>query len=245
MKPYYADDAVTLYHGDARDILPTIGAGTVGAIITDPPYNISHRNGRDGTTPGRLRRSDGTSRTVRRDFGAWDRDWQPAPFIAEARRLLRPSGSLIAFTSEFLIADWLASGLNHRNLIVWRKTNPTPQFPKLYVQSIELAVWQVNGPGGWVFNAGGYKPNCYDGPIVAGAERVHPTQKPVWLMRDLTAVHTAPDDLVLDPYAGSGSTLHACRDLGRRVVGIEKDERYCEAIARRLAQDVLPFPATA
>lgn len=239
MKPYYADELVTLYHGDSGEIMGDFADASVGAILTDPPYNVSHRNGRDGTTTGKIKRVDGTSRTVRRDFGAWDRDWQPGRFIAHARRLLRPSGSLIAFTSEFLMADWLASGLNHRNLIVWRKTNPTPQFPKLYVRSTEFAVWQVNGAGGWVFNAGGYQPDCYEGPVVPAAERVHDTQKPVWLMRELAAVHTAPNDLVLDPYAGSGTTLLACRDLGRRVIGIERDEAHCEAAAKRLAQGVL------
>lgn len=241
VEPYYTDEWVTLYHGEDVDVLPSMVSGSIGAIITDPPYNVSHRNGRDGTTPGRLRRADGTARTVRRDFGAWDRDWLPGPFIDHARRLLRESGSLVAFTSEFLMADWLSSGLNHRNLIVWHKTNPPPQFPKLYVRSTEFAVWQVNGLSGWVFNDGGYRHDCYEGPIVSASERVHPTQKPVWLMRALVTVHTAADDVVLDPYAGSGSTLVACRDLSRRVIGVERDERYCEAIANRLAQDVLPL----
>lgn len=243
MDLYYADDSVTLWHARDVDVLPTLTASAVGAVITDPPYNVSHRNGRDGTTPGRLRRSDGSQREVRRDFGDWDRDWSPAGLIAELPRILRPSGALVAFTSEHLMADWLGSGLNHRNVIAWRKTNPMPQFPKLYVQAVEFAVWQVNGSGGWAFNAGGYQANCYEGPIVPAAERVHPTQKPVWLMRALVAVHTAPDDVVLDPYAGSGSTLLAARDLGRRSIGVEQDERYCEVIANRLRQDVLPLGA--
>ncbi len=240
---YYSDDAVTLFHGLDTDVLPTLADASIGAVITDPPYNVSDRNGRDGTTPGRLRRRDGSLREVRKDFGVWDRNWSPSLLIGELPRLLRRSGSLVAFTSEHLLADWLTSGLNHRGLITWRKTNPPPQFPKLYVRSTEWAVWQVNGPGGWVFNAGGYRPDCYDGPIVPAAERVHPTQKPVWLMRAIVAVHTAPEDVVLDPYAGSGSTLLACRDLGRRVIGVEADERYCEVIASRLSQGVLPLGA--
>lgn len=241
MTVHYSDDLVTLHHGDALDVLAAIPDQTVGAIITDPPYNISDRNGRDGTTAGRLHRADGTTREVRRDFGQWDRGWDPAPFLAQARRVLRPAGTLIAFTSEHLLAGWLASGLNHRGLIAWRKSNPPPQFPQLYVRSLEWAVWQVNGPGGWVFNAGGYRPDCYEGPIVPAGQRVHPAQKPVWLMRELVRVHTNLGDVVVDPYAGSGSTLVAARDLGRRAVGVEFDEGFCRAAAGRLSQGVLPL----
>lgn len=254
-EPYYADESVTLYHGDAdgslggEPILPQL-TDTFDAILTDPPYNVSaDRSGREGTTLGRLKRKDGTSRKVNRVFGDWDRAWDPSAFLAEVPRLLRKGGSLIAFTSEFLMGAYTASGLNHRNLIYWRKTNPTPAFKQLYVRAIEMAVWQVNGKGGWTWNAGGYQPNVYEGPTVAGfacangETRVHPTQKPLWLMRALVDVHTNPGAVILDPYAGSGTTLVAARFLGRRAVGIEGDEAYCEAIATRLAQGVLELDA--
>lgn len=250
---YYADDQVTLYVGDADGtlgdpaVLPAL-LGPFAAIITDPPYNVSPRNGRDGTTQGTLKRKDGTARKVQRDFGDWDRTWDPKPFLTEATRLLRDDGgSLIAFTSEFLIGDYVASGLNHRNLIYWRKTNPTPAFKRLYVRAIEMAVWQVKGKTGWVWNGGGYVPNVYEGPIVAGfacangETREHPTQKPLWLMRKLIERHTAPGDLILDPFAGSGTTLVAAKFLGRRAVGIEADETYAAAAARRLRQEVFDF----
>ena len=72
-----------------------------------------------------------------------------------------------------------------------------------------------------------------------GQPRVHPTQKPVALMAQIIEWRTLPGDLVLDPYMGSGPVLRAAKDLGRRAIGIEIDERYCEIAARRLAQDVL------
>lgn len=250
MTPYYADASVTLWHGDTdgslggEAVLPSL-TGPFDAVITDPPYNVSTRNGRDGTTPGRLKRKDGTSRKVQRVFGDWDRTWMPGPFLAESARLLKDGGSLIAFTSEFLIGDYMASGLNHRNLIYWRKTNPTPAFRMLYVRAIEMAVWQVKGKTGWTWNGGGYVPNVYEGKVVAGfacangehrEHREHPTQKPLWLMTALLRQHTNPGDLVLDPFAGSGSTLLAARLTDRRAVGIEHNEAYCEVIARRLSQ---------
>lgn len=253
MKPYYSDDKVALYHGDSDGtltgtaLLTHLADGQVDAIVTDPPYNVSPRNGRDGTTHGTLKRKDGTSRKVQRDFGKWDRDWNPDSFLAHTRRLLRPGGSLIAFTSEFLIGDYVGSGLNHRNLIYWRKSNPTPAFKQLYVRAIEMAVWQVQHGKPWVWNGGGYVSNVYDGKVVAGfacangESREHPTQKPLWLMRALIEQHTDVDALVVDPFAGSGTTLVAARFLGRRAIGFEADEAYCEAAARRLSHDVLTF----
>jgi DNA modification methylase len=254
MRPYYQDEAVTLYHGDSDGTFGTQGVlasltGPVDAFITDPPYNVSggDRSGREGTTLGKLKRKDGTSRKVQRDFGTWDRTWMPGAFLSEAHRLLREGGSLVAFTSEFLIGDYIASGLNHRNLIYWRKTNPTPAFKRLYVRAVEMAVWQVKGKGGWTWNSGGYTVNVYEGPVVAGFAcangeyREHPTQKPLWLMSALIEQHTQPGELLVDPYAGSGTTLVAAKRAGRKAIGIEQDEAYCAVIAKRLAQGVLDF----
>jgi site-specific DNA-methyltransferase (adenine-specific) len=141
----------------------------------------------------------------------------------------------------------MASGLNHRNLIYWRKSNPTPAFRKLYVRAVEMAVWQVKGKTGWTWNSGGYTVNVLEGPIVAGfacangQTREHPTQKPLWLMARLIEQHTNEGDLILDPFAGSGTTAVAAKRMGRRAVVIEQDESYCEIAAKRLAQGVLDF----
>lgn len=239
--PYYQDDAVTIYHGDCRDVLPTLTSTSVALVLTDPPYNISNRNGRDGTTVGQLKRADGTARKVWKDFGEWDRDWEPGPFLAETMRLLADGGSLVACTSEFLIADYLASGLNHRCLLFWRKANPTPAFRQVYVRTVEMAVWQVKGSTGWCFNGGGYEHQVWEGPAVANKQ--HPTQKPLGWMSHLVNMHSLSGGLVVDPHCGSGTTLRAAKDLGRRAVGIELDERYCEIAARRLSQGVLDFGA--
>jgi DNA modification methylase len=252
MSLYYEDDVVRLYHADADDALVfSIVPDTIDLILTDPPYNVSDRNGRERTTVGTLKRKDGTSREVVRNFGAWDYEWTPEPFLAETCRLLREGGGLVAFTSEFLFASYLASGLDHRSLIYWRKVNPAPGFKRLYMRAVEMAVWQTKGSG-WTFNGGGAVANVYEGPILSGfstvnnAEpRVHPTQKPLWLMKRLLNTHTDVGDLVVDPFMGSGTTLEAAKQLGRRAIGIEADERYCEAAAKRLAQQTLDFGVAA
>lgn len=254
MTPYYEDEWVTIYHGDALEVVAGLEAGSIDVVFTDPPYNVSDRNGRDATTVGRLKRKDGTARKVWRDFGAWDRGWDPEPFVAEAVRLLRDGGSLLSFVSEFTLAPFLASGLNHRGLVYWRKSNPTPAFRQLYVRAIEMIVWQVKTDAArkqsWTWNATGYRPNVYDGPVLAGfnvvngAEpRTHPTQKPLWLIRSLLGVHSAPGELILDPYMGSGTTLHAAKSMGRRALGVEANEKHCERAAIRCSQEVLGLSA--
>jgi len=256
MRPYYERDGITIYNADCLDVLPLIEAESAALILTDPPYNVSARGGRANTTIGRLPRKDGTFREVRRDFGEWDHGWEPDPFLAEVPRLLAPGGSLVAFTSEFLFAPYLASGLEHRSLAYWRKSNPAPNFRKQIVRAVEMAVWQTKG-GGWTFNAGGYRPNEWEGPedgevvlsegpIISGftvqntgEARVHPTQKPEWLMREWVSLWSNPGDLILDPFMGSGTTLRAAADLGRRAIGIEISDDYCAGAVERLRQGVL------
>lgn len=213
LQPYYQDEAVTLYHGDSdgtRGGVPLLGqiSERFDAIVTDPPCNASVTSTRAGQSGQRLRRRDGTAAKIWRDFGDWDHDWPPGAFLEHVGNLLTDNGSLIAFTTEHLLGDYMLSGLNHRCLGYWRKTNPTPAFRKLYVRAVEFFVWQVKGTGGWTFNAGGYQPNVFDGPAVSGfhsyreGARVHQTQKPLWLMRALIELHTAPGDLILDPTPG-------------------------------------------
>ena len=229
MKPYYDRDGIVIYHGDQA--LVDVDPESVDLILTDPPYNVSARNGRANTTIGRVARKDGTHREIVRDFGGWDHGWDAEPFLADACSLLRDGGSLVAFTSEHLFEPYLRSGLEHRALLYWHKTNPAPNFRKQIVRAVEMAVWQTHG-GGWTFNEGGYRPNVWEGPIINGnarEKRWHPTQKPEWLLREWIELFSNPDDLILDPFMGSGTTLRAAKDLGRRAIGIEIDEQYCES----------------
>jgi DNA modification methylase len=238
--PYYQDDAVTIYHGDCLEVLPSLSA--VDLFLVDPPYNVSARGvgGRANTSIGRVPRKDGTMREIVRDYGDWDHDWEAAPFLAEAFRALRAGGGLIAFTSEFLVSAYLASGLDHRGLLFWRKTNPAPSFRQQIVRAIEFAVWQTKG-GGWTFNDGGYRPNVWDVPIINGytcqntvEQRWHPTQKPEALIGAWVSLFSNPGDLIVDAYAGSCTTGVMAKCTGRRCVLVERDEAQCEIGARRL-----------
>ena len=129
--PYYQDEAVTLYCGDSdgtRGDVPLLGQPTerFDAIVTDPPYNASVKRASTDRT-GRLRRRDGTAVKIWRDFGDWDHDWPPGPFLAYGVTLLRHNGSLIAFTTEHLLGDYMLSGLI---IGAWGTgASPTPPRP--------------------------------------------------------------------------------------------------------------------
>jgi DNA modification methylase len=238
MTPYYEDDLVTLYHGDCWGGMASLPDDSIDLILTDPPYNVTENNGRDGTTVGKVKRSDGSYREVVRNFGEWDRGFDPANLTVEAMRLLVHRGGFIAFTSDILLGAYMATPLHHMRTLVWMKSNPAPQFPGNYQSACEWLVWQGKG-GPPIFNGGGAVSNVYVAPIPANKR--HPNEKPIDLVKRLVLAHSLPGQLILDPFAGSGTTLQAAADTGRRAIGFEANERHCETAAKRLAQQAFDF----
>jgi site-specific DNA-methyltransferase (adenine-specific) len=229
-RPYYQDSAVTIYRGDCREILPTLGM--VDLVFTDPPYNVRAEDiALDGRAP------------MKRDFGLWDEGWSARAFCASVLPLVRNGGSMLSFTSDRLLSDFrTAAGWTPRGTIVWDKMNPAPSPRPGYVSAVEYVVWLQKPGMAATWNASGYTPNIMRCPICAGSERTqHPTQKPESLIAELVARHSNPGDLILDPFMGSGTTLVAAKRLGRRAIGIELNQAYCDIAVRRLAQSVLPL----
>ena len=230
--PYYWQDDITLYHGDCAEVLPKLDAGSVDLVFTDPPYLLSNMVDIPFTT-----RAD-----MIRDFGEWDRQWTPDLLLAESARLLVPGGSLLSFTSDKLLSWFAHEGLKHRGTVAWEKSNPPPQPRPGYMSALEFIAWlqKPGAPATW--NGNGAQRNILKFPICSGEERTeHRTQKPLALIKDLILRHSDPGDLILDPYVGSGTTLRAAKDLGRRAVGIELREDFCVLTVKRLGQDVLNF----
>lgn len=240
-RPYYHDERVTVWHARAEEVLPALPEASIDAIITDPPYNASEVNGRDGTVPGKLRRADGTYREVTRDFGDWDRGFDPRWLVAQAKRVLVDRGGLVAFAGDRTVSGYIDGTLHHMRTLVWEKTNPSPVFPGNYQAVYEWIVWQGKG-GPPTFNGGGAVPNRYRAPIPA--HKTHPNEKPLSVMRSLVERHTNPDDVILDPYGGSGTTARAAVDLGRRVIVVEAQAKYCDLIVARLGQGALDLRLT-
>jgi site-specific DNA-methyltransferase (adenine-specific) len=220
VNPYYKDKWVTIYHGDCREILPSLDV-KVDLVLTDIPYNISQKS-------AGLRNLD---------YGEWDkqagteREWFDA-FVGKSKQ------SVIVFCHKTQFSDlikWLILlGFSTRTLI-WHKPNPTIiNCDKLYIEATELMAYGKLPKA--IYNPD-YKHNIFE--YTSPVDRQHPTQKPIELLQELILDTTANNNTVLDPFFGSGTTLFAAKKLNRYSIGIEIEERYCEISAKRCSQEVM------
>lgn len=246
MKPYYEKNGITIYHGEARHILPTLAAGSFGAIITDPPYssgglmrsdrmqNVAVKYCQNGDIQDRPMFS-GDNRD-QRSWVAWCGIW-----LDECRVLLKPAGYALVFTDWRMLPAatdaFQAGGLIWRGIIAWDKGLGSRAPHKGYFRhQCEYVVWGTNGECDIATHDGPY-PGCIQCNVKLD-EKFHVTGKPQNLMRELLRV-VPPQEPILDPFMGSGTTLWAAKDAGLPAVGIEQEEKYCEIAANRLAQEVL------
>lgn len=204
MTPYYDDGQIQIYHGDCRDVLPTLGAGFV--LVTDPPYGIkaakrgAHSSIRDSALW---------------PVSQWDDERQTEVLLSALSRCDSAAVWGGNYYSDILPASagWLA----------WVKPEAGTGFS---LADMELC---------WTDRAMAARVKHY--PRRDGND--HPTQKPIAVMA--WTIGFMPHGTVLDPFMGSGTTLRAAKDLGRKAIGIEIEERYCEIAAKRLQQAVLPL----
>ena len=236
-------------HGDCAEVLPTMPASSVAHVIADPPYSehvhskqrrmLRGSGGRvaAGQTAGRgqvgpadlgfVALSDELRKTCAREFARLAQRW------------------VLAFTNAEGQSDWendlVESGLRHIRVGAWVKIAPQPQLtgdrPGVGFEAIEVA----HAAGRCRWNGGGHAA-VWTHAIATDrngtGDRVHTTQKPCSLMLELVELFTDPDDIVLDPFCGSGTTGVACLRLGRRFIGIEKDAKYAQVARERLAAEV-------
>ena len=231
MTPYYERDGITIYHGDCREVLPTLGP--VDHVITDPPYGIGYST---GYRTGVVRSS---TRLVN--------DLLVAPLLndtfAAMAPLLNDTAAVYVFAAPLKLDEVLRvlrSFWDVANVLCWDKGNCTAgDLATTYGKRWEAIVYARRGRPAF---------KRRDRDVLAfsrGNSRryLHPTQKPISLLRYLIERH--PDaSVVLDPFMGSGTTLCAAKDIGRKAIGIEIEERYCEIAAKRLEQQVLPGVAS-
>lgn len=217
--------------GDCLEVMKGIEDGSVDLLLTDPPYNVSqksnfHTMGRKGV-----------------DFGEWDKEFNQEDWLRLACSKVKKGGSAViwnAYKNIGVMTEVLKSeGFIVKELLIWRKTNPMPRNrDRLYVTSLEVALWAVKGKG-WTFNRqrDTYENAIFEYPTVHHSKRVHPTQKPSTLWEDLLLIHSNEGDVVLDCFSGSGVTATTCTKLGRNFIGIELDENYVD-IANKAVLEV-------
>lgn len=223
MKPYYQDSAVTIYHGNCREILPFVSAD-VEFLLTDPPYGIAYKHSGGGSpVAGRsIRLTIRHSEAVTGDNERFD----PTPFLNFRDVILWGANNFCHSLPEDS-GRWL----------IWDKADG--RYGVDTFGDAELG-WHNRGRAARIFRFMWKGAYC----VKIGEEngrRLHPTMKPQGLMK--WCISLVPTGLILDPFMGSGSTLRAAKDLGRRAIGIEIEERYCEIAARRMAQEVLHLVA--
>ena len=220
VKPYYADDWVTIYHGDCREVLP----GWPGFVVTDPPYGLGlgymRRDG-CGTRGGITETIQGDS-DVSLSAWVWSVVRHSAAVVFCDERTWRPNLD---------VAE--AFGWSVRT-VVWDKVKPSMQVSLRRQYELVLVATRHG-------HAFAEDRSFTDVRRVLREEgNGHPTAKPVDLVQDLIAfVEPHADHTILDPFVGSGTTLVAAKNLGRKAIGIEIEERYCEIAAKRCSQEVL------
>ena len=251
-----------ILRGDCIEAMRALPDACVDMVFADPPYNLQ--------LGGDLHRPDGSHVDAVTDdwdkfdtFAAYDaftRAW-----LAEARRILKPSGSLWVIGSYHNIFRVGAAvqdlGYWILNDIVWRKSNPMPNFRGTrFTNAHETLIWAAHSEKAkYTFNYRAMKTlndelqmrSDWSFPICGGQERLkkdghkaHPTQKPEALLYRLLLATTNPGDIVLDPFFGTGTTGAVAKRLGRRWIGIEREEDYIEVALERIA-DALPLDESA
>jgi site-specific DNA-methyltransferase (adenine-specific) len=221
----------TLYLGDCRDVLPTLGK--VDAVVTDPPYSVSVAGSKQGK---------GSTGTRNLDFFAGDSDWATMTTLvtkALTAAIASDPKTFVAWCGHRQIGPLVqmleARGYKTR-LIFWRKKCPPPSTPDAaFTSAVEQAVYAYKR--GRIWSGGQVAPNIFDTDSYRFGQPgkvEHPTQKPLELMKWNIDYLTAPGQLVLDPFMGSGTTGVAAVTMGKDFIGIEREPKYFGIACKRI-----------
>lgn len=246
---YYKDDNCTLIRGDSFKVLRKIEDRSVNFIFADPPYFLS---GNGITCSG--------GKMVSVNKGEWDKKISVKEkldfnnkWIKECYRILKDNGTIaISGTFHNIYTIGVALELNNFeiiNNITWKKTNPPPNIScKALTHSTETILWAKKKNCKYTFNYKVLKElnfnkqmkDVWEFSLTKQSEKKegkHPTQKPLCLLERILVMATNKDDVVLDPFNGSGTTGVACTKLNRKYIGIEINEEYLEISKKRIIKE--------
>lgn len=229
-----------IHCGDCLELMKEIDDESIDAIITDVPYNLGEIN------PKKIKFKDREDMN-KANADDWNKDFNPIEFLPEAKRILKKNGNIVIYCSHRNFGDyfkWLDNNFERVFFGVWHKTNPVPQVRKVsFLSSCELWLCAWNVPHKFNFKNQKEMHNHIETPICMGKERVnHTAQKPIKSMLPLIEATTDEGDIVLDCYAGTGTTCVASEMLGRKFIGIEISPEYCKMAKKRLEQSRLNTP---
>lgn len=245
MDPYYQDDAVTLYHGEALRVLFELPDASVDAVITDPPYSSGGMMRGDRMQDVKLKYVQTGSKShdelesfsgdTRDGFGYW---FWLSVWLGECQRILIPGGISAMFTDwrqlAVTIGGLQSGGMVYRGVVPWFKPSARPVQGR-WANSCEYVVWGSNGPRSLDIVG----PKAFPGFYQANSprDREHVTQKPLDVMREMLQV-VPEGGTVLDPFMGSGTTGVAAVLEGRKFIGVEMTDHYAEVALNRITTAV-------
>ena len=242
---HHLTDTGICINGDSLEVMKDIKSESIDLVLTDPPYNISSqllikRN----SNPGKFKGKD-----INYNFGKWDNfesnhDFMEFTYqwIDECVRVLKKGSLFISYFDRDRInfmSHYLQDKYNFKckGYFIQIKSNPGPQCRRVkWSNGWEMAgLWQKpDGKLKYHYELGEHKDYMIV-PIVSGKERTeHPTQKPLVIMKDFIRYWCDEENIVLDPFAGSGTTLVATKELNRKYIGIEREQKYCDIAKERL-----------
>ena len=259
MKPYYDHDGITIYHGDCREILPTVGQ--VDCVVTSPPYDNlrvygGHSFDFDGCASALVptiseggvivwvvadeaKDGDESGSSMRQALRFKELGMRLHDTMIWRKLNGGANGSNFAYLQCWEFMFVFSKGAPKTTNLIEDRRNVTPPRAKREAPGRRFADGTVKPDRVVVRKEFGRRWNVWDTPVGSDETFGHPAVFPVTLAADHIRSWCGGDGTVLDPFAGSGSTLRAAKDLGRRAIGIEIEERYCEIAAERLSQEVL------
>lgn len=235
------DGAIQLYCGDALEVLPELKAGSVDAIVTDPPYSSggAFRSDRTQSTSSKYLGSFGNAPKVAQEFSGDSRDgrgWQfwATMWMLAGHRVCKPAALAMLFTDwrQFPTCSdvFQAAGWVWRGLAVWDKQNARPMSGRFSHQA-EFILWGSKGAIGWDFEM-----PCVNGVLSYPAPKeFHQTEKPVPLIEKMLGIC---GDVILDPFMGSGTTGCAAIGTGRKFIGVESEPNYFAVAVKRIEDEL-------
>lgn len=210
---------ITLYHDDCMNVLKNISDNSIDLVVTDPPYKVisGGKPHKKGQPSGMLSKNDGKIFKYN--------NIKPEVWMPEVYRVLKEGTHCYIMTNTINLEDYLRiareCGFGLHNVLSWEKNNCTPS--RWYMKNGEFTLFLRKGKAKAINNLGSKMIHSFDNII---GNKIHPTEKPVELMKFYIENSSNVGDIVLDPFMGSNSTGRACRELDRKFIGIEIDDEY-------------------
>lgn len=247
-KPYYEEPGITIYHGDCRDIVPQLPK--VDFIFTDPPFG---HNNNDGDLIHNWEKALGRQANGEADARPIANDGKEANelvqwLFSEAKNILASGGCCCCCCGgggpdpQFARWSlWMDEHLQFKQMVVWDKGPIGMGWHYRRSYETVLVGQKKGGPCKWYDTTDRIENIIRHIPKIIPQSADHPTPKPIQLAAHFIGLHTLHSETVLDPFMGCGPTLVGAKNLGRRAIGIELEEKYCQIAVERLRQEVLPL----